>query len=166
MVEDIRKMISNEEDHPRNTLLDQINTNASALISELSRFRNIIGERRIISFFEQRQTRGLARVSIIDSAVNWRSIPENVHLADLMQPFKEHEDQSWTRSGGFLTAVEVDSAVLQLPDSMEIKIPLNSDHSNMVKFDSRQDLGYTSALQYLKDFERDAPTVIADRFGT
>lgn len=60
--------------------------------------------------------------------------------------------------------MDVDSAVLQLPDSMETKIPLNLDHSQMVKFDTRNVEGYKSALHYLAEFEKSAPRVISARF--
>jgi hypothetical protein len=60
--------------------------------------------------------------------------------------------------------VDADSALLQLPDSMEDKIPVDSDHSLIVKFDTRNIRGYTSARDKLKQFERDAPSVVAARF--
>jgi hypothetical protein len=63
-----------------------------------------------------------------------------------------------------MTAVDADSAVLQLPDSMETKIPLDSDHSQMVKFDSKHTEGYKSALHYISEFEKNAPAVVAARF--
>jgi hypothetical protein len=39
--------------------------------------------------------------------------------------------------GEFITTVDADSALLQLPDHIEIKVPLHVDHSTIVKFDSR-----------------------------
>ena len=69
------------------------------------------------------------------------------------------------REGEFVTVVEKGSAMLELPDMMEEKIPLHSDHSLMVKFDSRNDPGYTSAREKLKQFEKDASGVVAARFG-
>ena len=60
--------------------------------------------------------------------------------------------------------VDADSALLQLPDSIEDKIPLNADHSMIVKFDNRSNIGYTSARDKLKQFEQDAPGVVAARF--
>jgi hypothetical protein len=62
--------------------------------------------------------------------------------------------------------LDSDSALLQLPDSMEEKIPLDADHSMMVKYDSKNAQGYSSARDKLKQFARDAPGVVADRFGT
>lgn len=60
--------------------------------------------------------------------------------------------------------MESDSALLQLPDSIEEKIPLYSDHSMMVKFDGMNDQGYTSARDKLKEFEKHASNVVAARF--
>lgn len=60
--------------------------------------------------------------------------------------------------------MDVDSAVLQLPDSIEAKIPLDHDHSQMVKFDNRNVEGYKSALHYLAEFEKSAPKVVSARF--
>jgi hypothetical protein len=72
--------------------------------------------------------------------------------------------QSWSRSGEYTTAVEVRSAVLQLPDSMETKIPLNLDHSQMAKFDYKTDEGYQRALYYLTEFEKSASEAVSTRF--
>ena len=48
---------------------------------------------------------------------------------------------------------------------MEDKIPLDADHSMMVKFDSKNAQGYSSARDKLKQFARDAPGAVAGRFG-
>lgn len=62
--------------------------------------------------------------------------------------------------------MDTDSALLQLPDHMENKIPLHADHSMIVKFDNKNALGYRSTLDRLKKFEQDAPRVVAARFCT
>lgn len=54
--------------------------------------------------------------------------------------------------------------MLHLPDAMEEKIPLAVDHSELVKFNGKNAPGYRSVLSKLKQFERDAPTVVALRF--
>jgi hypothetical protein len=77
---------------------------------------------------------------------------------------QDSENRCWKRTGDFVTAVDADSALLQLPDHIEEKIPLHADHSGLVKFNSRNDLGYTSARDKLKRFEQDAPSVITARF--
>lgn len=65
-----------------------------------------------------------------------------------------------------MTAVDSGSALLELPDSVETKIPVNADHSQIVKFDSRNAEAYQTATHYLKQFEQDAKRVISDRFCT
>jgi hypothetical protein len=65
-----------------------------------------------------------------------------------------------------MTAVDSGSALLHLPDSIEEKIPVNADHSHIVKFDTQRDEAYKAAIAYLKQFEQDAKTVVFDRFGT
>jgi hypothetical protein len=62
--------------------------------------------------------------------------------------------------------MDTESALLQLPDSIEEKVPLDADHSTIVKFDTNYSRGYTSARDRLVQFERDAPNVVAARFGT
>jgi len=76
------------------------------------------------------------------------------------------ESKRWARTGDFITAVDSDSALLQLPDAMEEKIPLDADHSMMVKFDDKNARGYSSARDKLQQFAQNAPGVVADRFGT
>jgi len=63
-----------------------------------------------------------------------------------------------------MTAVETGSALLELPDSIESKIPVNKDHSQIVKFDNRNNVTYQTVIGYLKQFEQDARKVVSDRF--
>jgi hypothetical protein len=78
--------------------------------------------------------------------------------------YQNAETQNWRRTGNFITAVDPESAMLHLPDHIEEKIPLHVDHSHLVKFDSRSAPGYRSALEKLRQFEKDAPAVISSRF--
>lgn len=64
MVEDIRKMVMDEDNHPRTVLLDQIRGESELLIARLSDFKNVLGHRKIVSFFEQKQTRAPVRVNL------------------------------------------------------------------------------------------------------
>lgn len=64
-----------------------------------------------------------------------------------------------------MTTVDADSALLQLPDHVEDKVPLHADHSMIVKFDARNTAGYRTALDKLQQFSKDAPSVVAARFG-
>ncbi|KAI3301180.1 hypothetical protein DTO002I6_370 [Penicillium roqueforti] len=51
-----------------------------------------------------------------------------------------------------------------LPDHVEDKVPLHADHSEVVKFDTRNAAGYRIALDKLRQFSKEAPSVVAARF--
>ena len=59
MVEDIQNMLAGHETHPRNALLQQISHKSDVLISQLVDFKNLIRDRRVVSFYETEQTRQL-----------------------------------------------------------------------------------------------------------
>ena len=59
MIDDIQSMLAETENHPRNTLLQQISLKSDLLISQLGNFKNLIRDRKIVSFFETEQTRRL-----------------------------------------------------------------------------------------------------------
>ncbi|KAF1966817.1 hypothetical protein BU23DRAFT_661619 [Bimuria novae-zelandiae CBS 107.79] len=139
VVDDIQKMLAGESSHPRDGLLQEIKSKSNLLAYQLADFKNLIRDRKVVSFYETGQTRQLK----FDS-----------------------ESRRWRRTGDFVTAVDADSALLQLPDSIEDKIPLDVDHSMIVKFNSRNNRGYTSARDKLRQFEQDAPKVVAARFCT
>lgn len=64
-----------------------------------------------------------------------------------------------------MVTVSADSALLQLPDYIEDKVPLYMDHSMIVKFDTRNAAGYRTVLDKLRQFAHAAPKVVAARFG-
>jgi hypothetical protein len=64
-----------------------------------------------------------------------------------------------------MTTINADSALLQLPDHVEDKVPLHADHSTVIKFDTRNAAGYRTAVDRLRQFVHDAPSVVAARFG-
>jgi len=59
VVEDIQNMLAERETHPRNALLEQISHKSDLLISQLVDFKNLIRDRRVVSFYETEQTRQL-----------------------------------------------------------------------------------------------------------
>jgi hypothetical protein len=59
VVEDIQNMLAGRETHPRNALLQQISHKSDLLISQLGDFKNLIRDRRVVSFYETEQTRQL-----------------------------------------------------------------------------------------------------------
>ncbi|KAK0756160.1 hypothetical protein N5P37_011250 [Trichoderma harzianum] len=119
VVNDIEKMLASRDNHPRSALLQQIRVKSDLLENQLADFKNLVRDRKIVSFYERGQTRQLQ----FDS-----------------------NSQRWEKTGDFITKVDNDSALLQLPDFIEDKIPLDSDHSIIVKFNNRNNIGYSSAL--------------------
>ena len=59
VLDDIKRMLAGNQSHPRNTLLQQINHKSDLLISQLADFKNLIRDRKIVSFYETEQTRKL-----------------------------------------------------------------------------------------------------------
>ncbi|KAF3392458.1 hypothetical protein F1880_008921 [Penicillium rolfsii] len=137
VMDDIQQMLAGDKTHPREQLLQQISSKSDLLIHQLADFKNLIRDRKVVSFYETEQTRQL----VLDS-----------------------ESGRWKRTGDFVTTVAADSALLQLPDHVEDKVPLHADHSMVVKFDTRNAAGYRTALDKLRQFSKDAPLVVAARF--
>ncbi|KFY69545.1 hypothetical protein V496_00165 [Pseudogymnoascus sp. VKM F-4515 (FW-2607)] len=138
VIDDIQRMVAGKDQHPRMELLEQIKLKSDLLMYQLADFKNLIRDRKIVSFYEGQQTRRLQL---------------------------NHETNKWGRTGEYMTAVESGSALLELPDSTEIKIPVDADHSQIVKFDNRNAEAYKTAVGYLKGFEQDARKVVLDRFS-
>lgn len=59
VVDDIEKMLADQDNHPRNALLQQIKVQSDLLANQLADFKNLVGDRRIVSFYETGQTRQL-----------------------------------------------------------------------------------------------------------
>ncbi|OQE34388.1 hypothetical protein PENCOP_c018G06557 [Penicillium coprophilum] len=135
VLDDIQQMLAGDKSHPRERLLQQISSKSDLLIHQLADFKNLIRDRRVVSFYETEQTRKL-----------------------------DSESRRWKRTGDFVTTVGADSALLQLPDHVEDKVPLHADHSMVVKFDTRNAAGYRTAVDKLRQFSKDAPSVVAARF--
>ncbi|KAL4742399.1 hypothetical protein BDV11DRAFT_167246, partial [Aspergillus similis] len=138
VIDDIQKMLSKGGNQSRQQLLQQISNKSDLLVHQLADFKNLIRDRKVVSFYETEQTRQL----VFDS-----------------------QSQRWKRTGDFVTTVNADSALLQLPDHVEDKVPLHADHSMIIKFDTRHEPGYRTVLDRLRQFLEDAPRVVAARFA-
>ncbi|QKX54876.1 uncharacterized protein TRUGW13939_01966 [Talaromyces rugulosus] len=137
LVSDIQQMLAGDKKHPRERLLQQISSKSDLLMHQLADFKNLIQDRKVVSFYETEQTRQLVF---------------------------ESDHGRWERTGDLVTAVDSDSALLELPDHVEDKVPLHADHSRIVKFDTRNAAGYRTALDKLRQFAQNAPSVVAARF--
>ncbi|KAL0633622.1 hypothetical protein Q9L58_007446 [Maublancomyces gigas] len=124
LVEDILTMIG--DDSHRATLVKSLETGSVELQRDLKRFINysVIIKLKIINFREIELTRKL----------------------------EKGEDGKWSRSGDYFTAVDAESSVLQLPDTIEESLAVEGDHSSMVKFKHKGDQTYKSVVRYLEDF--------------
>ncbi|KAL4967483.1 P-loop containing nucleoside triphosphate hydrolase protein, partial [Aspergillus stella-maris] len=138
VIDDIQQMLATSGNHSRQHLLEQISHRSDILAHQLADFKNLIRDRKVTSFYETGQTRQL----VFDS-----------------------ESQRWRRTGEFITTVDADSALLQLPDHVEDKVPLHADHSIIVKYNTRNEAGYRAVLDKLQQFAKDAPQVVAARFA-
>lgn len=87
-------------------------------------------------------------------------------MASLTVSQQNTEKKEWERTGDYFEAVSPESALLQLPNMIEENIPLDADHSRIVKFNARSDPGYSSTLDRLRQYVKDAPSVVASRFCT
>lgn len=62
VIDDIQCMIAGEDYHPRTELLEQIKIKSDLLMYQLADFKNLIRDRKIVSFYERQQTRRLELV--------------------------------------------------------------------------------------------------------
>ncbi|KAF8532917.1 hypothetical protein BDD12DRAFT_535075 [Trichophaea hybrida] len=77
---------------------------------------------------------------------------------------KRNEIGQWTRDGPSVILVEKVSAVDTVPnEAKHNQIPIDRDHSNIVKFTGRSDTYYVTLRRHLKRFAADGPAVIKRR---
>jgi hypothetical protein len=62
VLDDIQKMLAGESSHPRDVLLKEIEFKSNVLAYQLVDFKNLIRDRKIVSFYETGQTRQLTFV--------------------------------------------------------------------------------------------------------
>lgn len=59
LTNDIHKVVVGQDNHPRKALLEQIRSKSDLLVFQSADFRNLIRDRKVISFYETVQTRQL-----------------------------------------------------------------------------------------------------------
>ncbi|KAF8248686.1 hypothetical protein K440DRAFT_660729 [Wilcoxina mikolae CBS 423.85] len=144
VVTDIQRMIV--EDHPRQQLLSQVSFSSRLLADQLAKFKNLVQDHRTSTNCEFGISIFL-RMPLLTGAVS-----------------KDPETQTWRRgSENFTTSVDEESALLQFPDNIEVKIPVNANHSDMVKFDSRENPIYSSVVKRLKELGSKGAEVVHSR---
>ena len=144
-------MVEENRCQSRNDLLDDIKCGSRLLEQQLSRFKNWIGDRKVVSFIEMHQTKKLQKV---------RPSPFQKPLANRAQ----QPDGTWARAGENITVVSQDSALLELPSNVEERMAVEGNHSTMVKFSTRNNANYTKALGFLHRFEKEAKAVVERQF--
>ncbi|KAK0716193.1 hypothetical protein B0H67DRAFT_645841 [Lasiosphaeris hirsuta] len=136
--EDFLKMV--EHKHPnRIPAVLQIKPESGRLLDQLGHLKDIVGDRQIASFYELKPTPTLSQAS------SGQLYPGPLEMLT-MPGVSEH------------------SATIQLPTHQERKIPVDANHRDMVKFNSRGDLTYTTVRKILGEFTRDAPAAVQQRY--
>jgi hypothetical protein len=64
VMDDIQQMLVGDKSHPRERLLQQISSKSDLLIHQLADFKNLIRDRKVVSFYETEQTRQLVLVCV------------------------------------------------------------------------------------------------------
>lgn len=62
VMDDIQQMLAGNKSHPREQLLQQISSKSDLLVHQLADFKNLIRDRKVVSFYETEQTRRLVFV--------------------------------------------------------------------------------------------------------
>jgi hypothetical protein len=64
VMDDIQQMLGGDGRHPRGQLLQQISSQSDLLMHQLADFKNLIRDRKVVSFYETEQTRRLELVRV------------------------------------------------------------------------------------------------------
>ncbi|KAL7267903.1 hypothetical protein RUND412_009495 [Rhizina undulata] len=134
LMEDVRKMLEDDNRHPRIGLLDEIESELN-LKPYLKEFIKLAENFKVVSFYERLQTAEVAK----------------------------NLQNKYTRSGKFKSTLDTDSAVLHLPDHLEETIPVNADHTSIVKFEYK-DRTYEAVVKRVHQYMETAPDHVKERF--
>lgn len=79
VIDDIQQMLTGDGRHLRGQLLQQISSQSDLLIHQLADFKNLIRDRKVVSFYETEQTRRLefVRVGLCSICMNRRTDGRN-----------------------------------------------------------------------------------------
>ncbi|KAL7270251.1 hypothetical protein RUND412_007046 [Rhizina undulata] len=136
LLEDVRKMLEEESRHPRVGLLDEIE-NALNLEPDLNEFIKLAQGFKVVSFYERLRTAEIAKNS----------------------------NNCFSRSGNYRSTLDTDSALLNLPKHLEETIPVNADHTNMVKFEYKCET-FEDVVQRVQKYMNTAPARVNERFSS
>ncbi|KAF8243658.1 hypothetical protein K440DRAFT_38426 [Wilcoxina mikolae CBS 423.85] len=119
--DDILSMIDTRTHGERTELVRSIGQNSAGLAQELQKFGFFSERFKIYSFYERQKTKSI-----------------------------EITEGRAARTGDYIIPVDTDSALLSLPGVHESPIPVDGDHSTMVKFNSQTDRTYKTTLSYIR----------------
>jgi hypothetical protein len=109
---------------------------------------------KVISFYERRESPTLMV----------RSHKVESHKHTDRSSIKQSSNGTWTRSGPRQLMVTEESATRTgLPDTFDQHIPLNADHSGLVKFEGSSHDGYEVVMQKIKKYAAEAPEAVSER---
>ncbi|KAI2624101.1 hypothetical protein GGS21DRAFT_532947 [Xylaria nigripes] len=123
----------------RKTLVNELRKNNPEFDGDLQHFKDLVGKGlkiRIISVYERKPSRRVIQISQVQN-----ELPEANPGTSVI----------WKREGNAYNPLTKREAVLGLPELFELQIPSNSDHSNMAKFDHKDETyhGIVDVLQEL-----------------
>jgi hypothetical protein len=111
---------------------------------------------KVISFYERRESPTL----IVRSHDAQKVINKLIEVLS-----KQNKDGTLTRSGPKSLLVTEESATRTgLPDIFHQHIPLNEDHSGLVKFESPSHGSYEIVMQKIRKYVVEAPKAVSKRF--
>jgi hypothetical protein len=131
ITEDIEKYLADQfpDYSARQKIVAELRQDDDGTKRELQDFIDLVGSFFVTSIYERKPSRTL--------------VPQR----------GEGQTRKWDRVGQEYVPVVENSAVLHLPSRLEVRIPSDSDHSNMAKFDHK-DPTYQALLGYLKEIEQ------------
>jgi hypothetical protein len=144
---DLEEMVDAESggyETSRHNLLKQLREGSEFLETQKEDLSYIWDEYKpkIISFYETEQSATVAKVRLKPS--------HSAHYADRLISFLQSASGSYSRSGKESEMVKRFSAQLFVPT--ERRVPVHKDHTNMVKFASKEDPTYRTVVRYLQEW--------------
>ena len=140
-----------KKNHPLVSLLRDINTNSNVLKVLSQDFKNLIQQRRIVSFVEGNAEPTVQQVNISYTYIRHAHVSQN-------------SSGNWERSGPPARMLESNSSLLSLPDSTETAVmSFDKGHSSIAKLGEFDD-EYKAARRYFRDWVEKAPVQVLNQF--
>ncbi|KAF2458876.1 hypothetical protein BDY21DRAFT_282753 [Lineolata rhizophorae] len=137
-LDDVVDMVKDGSKPERVELVNEIINTAKSLTFPKENFKNMATNLKIVSFYETNMTKKVIKV---------------------------RGESGYGRDGDHIMVVKRESAVLGLPSSIETAIPVDENHSSMVKFPTRTNKTYEHVRSFLQDWVKAAEKVVSERFG-